>query len=318
MTIDRFSPFAFRFPFRRMLAAVAIAAVATGAAAQLPFRITIPAETGSDSDRAGRALGAALSSVGAAKTVEYDNRPGGRGTAGLARFLGAEKGNPGAILVAGQDLVIAAELDRAATRVQDALPLMRLAVSHYVVYVPASSPFKTYADLARALKADPASIAWSAGPAGSGEHLFVAYLARVLAVDPSRIRLAAAGSAAATAGAGRLHDMGPAIREGRVRALAVSSPTATAGIASLKEQGTNAVFGQWHGLFAAPGIRPSQRDEVLQMVKAATQAPAWTAALKELGWTPVPLQGSDYARFIDEESRSLGYLAESVGLRPKR
>jgi hypothetical protein len=40
--------------------------------------------------------------------------------------------------------------------------------------------------------------------------------------------------------------------------------------------------------------------------------------LRELGWTAVPLQGSDYARFIDEESRSLGYLANSVGLRPKR
>lgn len=314
-----------RFPsaLPRILAPLAFAAFAaaafpTAAVAQLPMKVSIPAEAGSEWDRAGRTLGAALASIGAATTVEYDNRPGGRGAVGLARFLATEKGNPGAMLVAGQDLVIAAELDRTAARLHDAVPLVRLAVTHYAVYVPANSPTKTWAELARAFKADPAGISWEIGSQGSGEHLFIAYLAKALGVDPAKVRLAAAGSKTATAGVARLRDLGPAIDERRVRALAVSSPAATAGIASLKEQGTNAVFGQWHGLFAAPGIRPSQRDELLQMVKAATQTHAWTVTLRELGWTAVPLQGSDYARFIDEESRSLGYLADSVGLRPKR
>ena len=78
------------------------------------------------------------------------------------------------------------------------------------------------------------------------------------------------------------------------------------------------VFGNWHGLFAAPGLRPSQRDELLARVKAATAAPAWQALLAERGWTPVYMHGSDYARFLDEESRSVGFLAGTVGLRKRR
>ena len=45
------------------------------------------------------------------------------------------------------------------------------------------------------------------------------------------------------------------------------------------------------------------------------QTPAWTELLRERGWSPVVLHGSDYARFLDEESKSLGFLVRSLGLR---
>ncbi len=44
-----------------------------------------------------------------------------------------------------------------------------------------------------------------------------------------------------------------------MRALAVSSPTQMEGIPSLKEQGIDLVFGNWRGVFAAPGITPVYR-----------------------------------------------------------
>ena len=285
--------------------------------AQSPMRIVIPSETGSAWDRAGRTLGSALLSVKAATQVEYANRGGAGGTQGLAAFLNSAQGDPEAIFVAGQDLVVAAELDATAPRLQDATPLARLASSHYAVFVPAASPHRTMADLARAFKADPAAIAWDAGARGGPAHLLVAYLAKTVGADPAKVKLASSPQAAA-AGVARVRDVQEAMKAGRVRALAVTSPAATAGIASLKEQGINLVFANWHGLLAGPGLKPSQRDELLSKVKAATSTPAWKALLEAEGWTPVWLQGSDYARFLDEESRSLGYLAGPLGLRPRR
>jgi putative tricarboxylic transport membrane protein len=173
------------------------------------------------------------------------------------------------------------------------------------------------ADLARAFKADPGAIAWDAGARGGPAHLLAAYLAKTVGADPSKVRLAASPQEA-TAGIAKLRDLSGPLKAGRVRALAVTSPAATAGIASLKEQGINLVFANWHGLLAGPGLKPSQRDELLSKVKAATATPAWKAFLEDEGWTPVWLQGSDYARFLDEESRSLGYLAKPLGLRPRR
>jgi putative tricarboxylic transport membrane protein len=281
------------------------------------MRVVIAAETGPAWDRAGRALGSALLSVKAATRVEYANRGGAGGTQALAGFLQSAKSDPDALFVAGQDLVIAAELDAAAPRLHEATPLARLALSHFAVFVPAASPYRSVADLARALKADPATVAWDAGASGSAEHLLVAYVAKSVGADPAKIRLASAPQAA-TAGVGKLRDVAEAVKAGRVRALAVTSPAAASGVASLKEQGINVVFANWHGLFAAPGLRPSQRDELLAKVKAALETPGWKALLAAEGWTPVWLQGSDYARFLDEETRSLNYLARSLGLRPRR
>jgi putative tricarboxylic transport membrane protein len=301
---------------RAVLSFAALLLPATGFA-QSSMRIVIPSETGTAWDRAGRALGSALLSVKAASQVEYANRGGAGGTQGLAAFLKSAKGDPDAIFVAGQDLVVAAELDATAPRLQDATPLARLASSHYAVFVPAGSPHRTMADLARAFKADPGAIAWDAGARGGPAHLLAAYLAKTVGADPSKVRLAASPQEA-TAGIAKLRDLSGPLKAGRVRALAVTSPAATAGIASLKEQGINLVFANWHGLLAGPGLKPSQRDELLSKVKAATATPAWKAFLEDEGWTPVWLQGSDYARFLDEESRSLGYLAKPLGLRPRR
>ena len=166
---------------------------------------------------------------------------------GLAKFARETRGNPNTLLVAGQDLVAAAELDRNATRVQELTPLTRLTVSHYAVFVPAASPHRTMADLAKAFKSDPAALLWDAGAVGSPEHLLIAYIARTVGADAARIRtLAGAGGAgAASAGVGRLRNLDDAIKAGRIRPLAVSNARATAGIASLKEQGINVVFGNW-------------------------------------------------------------------------
>lgn len=307
-------------PALRRAVAPFLAAMALGAFAQQPsYTVLVPAEPGSDWDRLGRTLGAAMVSIKAASTVAVGNMPGAGGTAGLAHFVKTAKGDPHAMLVGGQDMVAAAELDRTGPRVHEPSPIARLAVSHYVIFVPADSPYRTMADLARAFKADPAALAWDVGAVGSPEHLLCAFIAKAVGADPRKIRTRAAprGAAGASAGIGRMHELAGPIRAGRVRALAVSGPKATAGIPSLKEQGINVLFGNWHGLFAAPGMKPTQRDDLLTRVKAATETPAWAAMLAELGWTPVFQQGSDYARFIDEESRSLGYLVDSMGLRRK-
>jgi putative tricarboxylic transport membrane protein len=306
---DAFGPF---------LAAAWLAFAPATFAQQPAYNLAVPAPAGSDWDRAARALGTALAEVKATSGMTVSNAPGAA-TASVADFVKRTRGDPRELLLAGQDFVAAAELDAAALRLQEATPVARLATGHFAVFVPAGSPFASMADLARAFKSDPAAIAWDAGAPGSTTHLLVAFLARAVGADAARIRLApASGGSAAHAGVGKLRDVSAAVKAGRVRALAVTAPAATAGIASLKEQGINVVFGNWVGLFAAPGLRPSQRDDLLARVKAATDTPAWKALLAAEGWTPVWLQGADYARFLDEESRSLNYLARSIGLQPRR
>jgi putative tricarboxylic transport membrane protein len=51
------------------------------------------------------------------------------------------------------------------------------------------------------------------------------------------------------------------------------------------------------------------------MVKTATESAEWKALPEKMGWTAVFLPGDAYAKFVDDESKSLGSLVDSLGLR---
>ena len=53
----------------------------------------------------------------------------------------------------------------------------------------------------------------------------------------------------------------------------------------------------------------------MKLVKDATETPAWKATLEKLGWTPVFLGGDDYKKFIDEDTKRVSAIIESLGLK---
>jgi putative tricarboxylic transport membrane protein len=310
---------------RTAIAALALSATALTATAQQSIKILIPANPGGGWDQTGRSLGAAMSNAKAVSNVQFDNKGGAGGTIGLAQFVNASKGDPNALMVGGQAMVAAVELNKSPVKVQQATPLARLVAEYEVIVVPANSPYKTMADLVRDFKANPGKVSWGAGSAGSTDHLMIGLIAKAVGVDPAKVNyIAFKGGGEAvpaiigghvTVGASGLGEFAEHIRSGKMRALAVSSPTAMEGIPSLKEQGIDVVFGNWRGIWGAPGITPAQRENLIKAVKAGTDTPEWKAMLQKMGWTPVFIAGDEYAKFVDEETKNLGSLIDSLGLR---
>jgi putative tricarboxylic transport membrane protein len=112
-------------------------------------------------------------------------------------------------------------------------------------------------------------------------------------------------------------DVMPAVETERrkMRALAVSSPSKFEGIPSLKEQGVNVELGNWRGVFGAPGISAQQRDALVKLVRQATETPSWKATLEKLGWTSVFLGGEDYKKFLEEDTKRVTQIIESLGIK---
>jgi putative tricarboxylic transport membrane protein len=309
---------------RTTFTALALAA-ASLAHAQQSVKILIPANPGGGWDQTARSLGAAMTGAKAVSGVQFDNKGGAGGTIALAQFVNSSKGDPNALMVAGQAMVAAVELNKSPVRVQQVTPVARLVAEYEVIVVPANSPYKTMADLVKDFKANPGKVSWGAGSAGSTDHLMIGLIAKAVGVDPAKINyIAFKGGGEAvpaiigghvTVGASGLGEFGEHIRSGKMRALAVSGPTAMEGIPSLKEQGINVVFGNWRGIWGAPGITPQQRDQLIKAVKAGTETPEWSAMLKKMGWSPVYLAGDDYAKFVDQETKDLASLVDSLGLR---
>ena len=313
------------------------AALAAAVAAQLPLigaaraqvigtlKMMIPANPGGGWDQTGRALAAAMQSAKVVGSVQFENKGGAAGTLGLAQFVNSAKGDPNALMMGGMVMVGGIVLQKSPVDLTMVTPIARLTSEYLVVVVPAASPHKTMADLVAAYKADPGKVSWHGGSAGGSDHILAGLISRAAGVDPVKVNYVAAkggGDQVAnivgghvTCGIAGLGEFAEHIKSGRMRALAVSGPAKIDGIPSLKEQGLDVVLGNWRGVFAAPGITTAQRDALVNAVKAATESAAWKESLAKFGWEPVFLGGDAYKAFVEEDTKRIAGILDSLGLK---
>ncbi len=310
--------------FRKILALAAFA-LAAPALAQPSLKIMIPANPGGGWDQTGRNLAAAMQSAKLVSSVQFENKGGAAGTIGLAQFVNAAKGDPNAMMVGGMVMIGGIHLNQSPVNLSMVTPVARLTSEWEVIVVPANSPHKTMADLVGAFKANPGAVSWGGGSAGGTDHILVGLVAKAVGVDPAKINyvpfkgggeaIAAIVGGHVTAGVSGVGEFAEQIKGGRMRALAVSAPSAVDGIPALKEQGINVELGNWRGIFAAPGISPAQRDALVKLVKEATETPAWKETLARLGWSGEFLGGNDYAKFIEQDTKRIAGIIDSLGIK---
>jgi putative tricarboxylic transport membrane protein len=311
------------------LAALAAAALPLAAPASAQaigtLKMMIPANPGGGWDQTGRSLAAAMQASKVVQSVQFDNKGGAAGTIGLAQFVNAAKGDPNALMIGGMVMVGGIILNKSPVDLSLVTPIARLTSEYEVIVVPANSPHKTIGDLVKAFKAEPGKVAWGGGSAGGTDHILVGLIAKATGGDATKINyvpfkgggeaIAAIIGGHVSAGVSGLGEFAEQIKAGRMRALAVSSPARLDGIPTLKEQGIDVVLGNWRGVFAAPGITPAQRDSLVTAVKTATESASWKETLAKFGWDGEFLGGDDYKKFLDEDTKRIGAIIESLGLK---
>jgi putative tricarboxylic transport membrane protein len=305
--------------------ALLFALLTAPALAQPSLKMMIPANPGGGWDQTGRSLAAAMQSAKLVSGVQFENKGGAAGIIGLAQFANAAKGDPNAVMIGGMVMVGGIILGKSQVNLSQVTPIARLTSEWEVIVVPAASPLKTMADVVKLLKENPGKVSWGGGSAGGTDHILAGLIARAVGVDASKVNYVAykgGGEAIAailgghvTVGVSGIGEFAEQVKAGKMRALAQSGPARVDGIPTLKEQGIDVELGNWRGIFGAPGITPPQRDALVKLVKDATETPAWKATLVKLGWTGVFLGGEDYRKFIDEDTRRVGAIIESLGLK---
>jgi len=302
--------------------------VAFAAHAQPTLKMMIPANPGGGWDQTGRNLAAAMQSAKLVSSVQFDNKGGAGGTIGLAQFINSSKGDPNALMMGGMVMVGSIYLDDAPVNLTMVTPLARLTGEYEAIVVPANSPHKTVGDLVKAFKANPGGVSWGGGSAGGTDHILVGLIAKAAGVDPAKINyvpfkgggeaVAAIVGGHVTAGVSGVGEFAEQVKGGRMRALAVSAPSRVDGIPTLKEQGMDVELANWRGVFGAPGITTAQRDALVKLIKDATDSPAWKTALEKFGWAPIFLGGDDYKKFVDEDSKRIASIIDSLGIKKKQ
>jgi putative tricarboxylic transport membrane protein len=308
-----------------------VSAVAVPAAAQPAYqhlRIIAPAAPGGGWDQTARVMQQVLQRAGIVHTSSVENIPGAAGTIGLARFIGAERGNGDVVMVSGLIMLGAIVTHASPVTLREVTPIARLTGEYEVIVVPAASPFQSLDDLVRAFREKPESVSWGGGSAGGTDQMLAGLVADAVGVSPRRVNYIAfsGGGESMTAilggqvsaGINGLAEFAPQIEAGTVRALGISSAERLPGvpIPTLREQGVDVELENWRSVVAAPGISPLDRERLEKAVDDMVRSAEWREALQRYRWIDRYLKGGEFTRFAQAEDQRVQAILTRLGLGP--
>jgi len=289
-----------------------------------PINIMAPAAPGGW-DSTARAMQSVLAAQTGQNVTVY-NVPGAGGTIGLAQFVNDHGGKTHELMVMGLVMIGSIETNKAPVSLSQITPIASLTSEWMAVVVPANSPYKTFADLVAAFKADPTAISWGGGSAGGTDHILVGLIAKAAGVDPKQINyIAHAGggeakaallSGALSAGVSGLSEFKDQVDAGQLRLLAVSSPERLEGVdaATIKESGLDVVLANWRAVVAPGNLSPEARADIVAMIEKMRASPEWAEVLKQRGWNDFFQSGDTFAAFLTNEVSRIQGVLRDIGL----
>ena len=292
------------------------------------LRIIAPAAPGGGWDQTARVMQQVLQRAGIVHTSSVENIPGAAGTIGLARFIGAERGNGDVVMVSGLIMLGAIVTHASPVTLREVTPIARLTGEYEVIVVPAASPFRSLDDLVRAFRERPESISWGGGSAGGTDQMLAGLVADAVGVSPRRVNyiafsgggesMSAILGGQVSAGINGLAEFAPQIEAGTVRVLGISSAERLPGVAAptLREQGVDVEFENWRSLVAPPGISPVDRERLEKAVDAMVRSAEWREALQRYRWIDRYLTGGEFTRFAQAEDQRVRAILTKLGLGP--
>ena len=196
------------------------------------LRMIAPAAPGGGWDQTARVMQQVLQRAGLVRTAPVENIPGAAGTIGLARFIGAERGNADTLMVSGLIMLGGIVTHRAPVTLNDVTPIARLTGEYEVIAVPASVPPSLPRRLCRGAEASARSVVVGrrigrrkrSDPRGSRRRSRwrTAHRVNYIAFSGGGESLAIIGGQVSV-GVNGLAEFAPHIEAGTIRALAISS-----------------------------------------------------------------------------------------------
>ncbi|MFD7075496.1 Bug family tripartite tricarboxylate transporter substrate binding protein [Nocardioides sp. NPDC059952] len=288
--------------------------------------IVVPSDPGGGYDQTARAMEKVLTDEGIAKRVQVTNTPGAGGTVALSQYV--QGNDPSDLMVAGKALVGAVLTNKADNKLSEATPIARLIGEYEVVVVPADSKFETLEDFLAALKADPGENPIAIGNQGGVDHQWGGILAQEVGVNPTDVNFVTYdGGAEVTtamlggrvaAGISGYAEFAEQVEAGKLKVLASSSDTpleVNPDIPTITDAGyPDAVFVNWRGIFAPPGISESDRKDLDEAFKTMNDSEAWAKVRETNGWTDEYLGTDEFEAQLEKDEAEAETQLKELGL----
>ena len=256
------------------------------------------------------------------------NKPGGGGAVSWA-YLGPKAGDGHFLLVTSYNLVTNHITGRSTVNYTDFTPISLL-ISEYIGFaVRADSPYKTLADLARALKDDPGAVTvGTSSSAGGANHIAIGLLAKAAGADVKKLKVViynGGGEAQAATLGGHVavwvnsaSSLATPYAAGLIRPLAIAAPQrlpgALANLPTAKEAGLNVVADNWRLVIAPKGLSAPQIAYWDNAFKTLSQSKEWNDDLAAAQMSNSYRNSADTTRYIAEEYGDIKGILTELGL----
>lgn len=261
-------------------------------------------------------------------TTTVVNKPGAGGAVGWA-YLGPKAGDGHYLMVTSYNLVTNHITGRSNVTYSDFTPISLL-ISEYIGFaVKADSPYKTLADLAKALKDDAGSVTvGTSSSAGGANHIAVGLLAKAAGADVKKLKVviySGGGEALAAVLGGHVtlwvnsaSSLAVPHAAGTMRTLAIASPQrlpgALANLPTATEAGLKVVADNWRLVIAPKGLSAAQVSYWDNAFKTLTQSKEWNDDLAAAQMSNSYRNSADTTRYIADEYGDIKAILTELGL----
>ncbi len=291
-----------------------------------PITITVTFPPGGGTDILARLIGNYLGeTMGHAAVVE--NKPGASGNLG-AKFVAERAPDGYSLLMVNSSFAInpAVFSQMPFDPKKDFAPIINVAFVPSVLVVPASSPYKSLAELVAAARPDKNEVSYGSCGNGTLQHLAGELLNIQARTHITHIPFGGCGPALNSVLGAQIpmaiitaSSASAQIKAGKLRALAVTSPQRSPflpDIPTVAEQGYPGYeLNQWHGLLAPAGTAPAVQQKLFEGINKVMQKPEVKERLAALGYTQAADGPAAFKKIIDADIDKFSKLAKQMGLK---
>lgn len=312
-----------------LLLVVLCALVGTTAFAQTypnkPIKLVVPFPVGGGTDIFARTVGQALTDT-FKWTVVPDNKPGAGGNLGIDSVAKAPADGYTIGLGQTSNLAINPTLYTKLpyNPVKDLTPVVLLASAPLVIVVPENSPFKSYADIAKAAKSKPGQVTYGSPGNGTVAHLAMELLQNTSGIKLQHIPYKGASQALTDLMGGQIQIYASSIptalsqiKDGRLRAIAVTSLTRSPSLPNIPTIAESGVKGfeaiTWFGFVVPAGTPSNIVQELNKNINQVLKQPDIKAKLMSDGGDVLGGTSEQFANLLNKDLIRWGKVVKDSG-----
>jgi tripartite-type tricarboxylate transporter receptor subunit TctC len=289
------------------------------------LRLVVPYAAGGGADNAARVVAQRLSEL-LGQPVVIDNKPGAGGVIGADTVAKSTPDGYTALYDASAYVVNPALRKLAYDPVKDFIPVSLIVTAPQILVVSPQSPYKSLNELLAAARKSPNKLSFASAGAATASHLAAELMADEAHVDLLHVPYKGGAPALTDVMAGSVDlYFGNAastlqhVTSGKLRALGVSSRQRLKNLPSiptLSESGLpDYEVLEWNGMFLPKGTPTEVVQRFAKEVQNVMVESKTRERLSEAGVIPVGSSPTEFAKFVETESRRWQKLVKERGIK---